>query len=455
MKMQLISIVLSIACLAGLLYQVTLIMNEYFKYSTSSSVTLIQSDVYHLPSMSVCFKFNEIFDHDNFNRKYNLSVSRAANKSGLGIEQLATIGDIFQFTPQVDSMIFACEYRDSITLKYHSYMPWDAIGITPCYKHFILQKYLISTQVCYKITLRPALNQSYSRGTAYFTPSDRGDIFFFFSNIDKKSNFDTVTIVMHPTDNYPWHEFSLSQTLRRGYNPITNKTIVNLFGSQSHSIVLKKLTPPYETRCQDYQKINFRDAQHCLSECIGLKLEKTFRKVSPSRLYFKKNDLKLMTNDDVATKHFNRTYQSISSNCKKICPPNDCTFTSTHTQSKEEDFVGFGVYATLPDRPSFMISYTEIVLFLDTIAFFFSVIGLWSGLYVYGILSSFVTMKTVKKEGATLTHQTKPRVNVRYQKSVLRDRSFERRMNVIISRLMSQETKIDHMIRLVNLVYET
>lgn len=74
---------------------------------------------YALPSLSSCFRHNELFKYEEFNKKYNTSAllnytdRLASYQNGLILHKMVTIDDILNFTPRVDEIIDSCEIRNS------------------------------------------------------------------------------------------------------------------------------------------------------------------------------------------------------------------------------------------------------------------------------------------------------------------------------------------------------
>ena len=127
-KLQLLSILYIGVCLLGLLYQVFLVLSEFFKYGVSSSINLATPNDYKIPSLSSCFRFEEIFNYDEFNAKYvsnpfilNLSDPLAVYFAGIKLPRRVTIRDIYEFTPTAKSMIDTCEIRDAETYQYKGF----------------------------------------------------------------------------------------------------------------------------------------------------------------------------------------------------------------------------------------------------------------------------------------------------------------------------------------------
>lgn len=383
MKRKLFSLAYYMLCLAGFLYQVSLICHEYFKYEVSSSTILSQANDYNLPAISTCFEFPEIFNFTAFNTKYNMnfvyntSDRETWDDSGVEIQKIATVNDVYEFTPEAENVCKSVNVRNASTFSYEHH------NSSQCYENFMIEKFLISTLVCYKINLKITLNEKYTdynRGNAYFTPNSYGDILFLFFNEEKFAHFDYIINVMHPVNNYPWFEFSLTQLLTRSHNVSIGISALNIFNSKSFSISINKLKYPYITKCQEYNMKGYRDSYHCISECMNKYVPKYFGKASLSYHYFEGENLKVLSREDFASKSFNESYRKILNICEDSCPMNDCHFTATYTSTIGESFTSPGIGISLPDKPSFVINFSITVLFIDTINFIGSAFGVWFGI---------------------------------------------------------------------------
>ena len=376
-------------CVSGLVYQSYFVTEEYFKYGVRSSTTLTQSNDYILPSLTTCFEIHEVFNYEQFNLKYNSSYiyndsdPEAAYEAGLELQTLITPNDVLKFTPSVNDFINECEIRNSSNFRYHYYKKED------CYKHFDLKKFTISSVVCYIVTLNPingTIKHIYNRETSYFTPCDQGELYFIFLNRTLFNHFDIITNIMHPSDKYPWEEFTLSQLRARGYDGKKKEAKDNLFGSKSSSITVRRQPPPYQTMCRNYSRTNeFQNSKHCLLKCIHNRIEDAFDRASLINHYFNGSNLKLMSNVDVDKDDFAPKYLRILNLCNDRCPPTDCVFESTFTTTQGIGYSFPGMYVMLPDRPSFVIKYTVGVLFAETVALLCSVFGFWFGFSIYGM----------------------------------------------------------------------
>lgn len=384
-------------CIIGLLYQSFLICDEYLSYSVTSSMTLTQQNVYKLPSLSMCFAIHEIFDYQNFNHdhNYNLSVNQSditsSYISGLELLPFLTVSDVLKYTPLIDELFRDCEIRNSSNFQYRFFKS------KKCYEWFHIEKYLVSTRLCYKITLRstpstdfsrkPTENIYYSLDKTCLTPADFGDIYFLFLNESNFGHFNYFYGSMHPTNSYPWIELALSQLRTRSYEPI-NGAIDDMFQMVSRSITTTKLPPPYITACQSYStRTNgkrYRDSAHCFFDCITRKVTKIFGKASLANHWFEGNDMKLLTFEDFTDYDFNIKYGKILSDCQKLCPSNDCENIITYTVTYNAAHVSPVAYVSFPNQPSFFIDYGIKIKLLDTIIFILSCCGFWFGFSFYG-----------------------------------------------------------------------
>lgn len=387
--MKFFSLLFFLFCLLGLCYQSYLIISEYVKYDVSTTISLNQKSKYIPPSLSTCFKIYEIFDYKSFKSAsfvFNDTNIESVYRTGIKSLKFLTIDDIFRYTPPVMEIVKWCEIRNASTFAYHEYGP------TECYEKFDIEKYVIASLVCYKLTLKQVSigtsASDYSKESTFFSPSDNGDIFYFILNQSAFLRYHKIVNVMHPIDNYPFYEFPLSQMRDRGYYKKNENNRINLFGSKSSTVTINKIPPPYVTMCQRYRtrysktmgRLYYcRDSQHCLLSCITEGIESQFDRASLTNHYFTGINLRMFTNEDFCKKSISAAYADILRECYNACPENDCQYVSTYTTTIGIQFEHSGIYVMLPDRPSFIIEYGKKVTFLDTFNFICGCVGVWFG----------------------------------------------------------------------------
>lgn len=453
LKMKLLYVLYVILCVTGLFYQIYLVLSDYFKYGVSTSIIVSHTHNYTLPSLTTCFRFSEIFNYDMFNQKYksnfvfNYSDKGTAYLSGLEIQKLVTVDDVYQFTPAAHHMIDGCEIRNASNLKYHYY------DSSICKDYFRVEKFIITQLTCYKMTIKSSSNIIYSKENAYFIPADLGFLFFVYFNHTAFEKFDIIVNVIHPSDNYPWVEFPLTQRRARVYNAITGKSVMNMFESKSNSIRIFKLLPPYETSCQDYRSENretrYRDSQHCLLKCITDKVRIKFDRASLTNHYFRGVNMKLLSRNDISDPSFAAKYNDILFNCHELCPDNDCTYTLTYTNTVPVPYSAPGVFVALPDKPSFTIKYGEKVKFLETINFICSSLGIWFG-FSFLAINPFHKIRTNNHR-----HKNNSPCKVNYNSEYDRIDEELLYLNIVVENLVKHNSKLmNQLIILKNFVYK-
>ena len=238
-------------CLIGLCYQLYLICSDHLEYNVTSSIKLLGNNRYKLTSLSTCFKFQELFDYNSYNREYNSNIvvdysnTISMYESGLKLQSIVTVNEVMKFTPSVDHVMSNCEIRNSSNFKYHYYDKAD------CYDWFNVEKYFLMTEVCYKFTLKTN-DPLYTLASTFLTPTDIGDLIFIFINETAFDHFNEIRNIMHPAFTYPTIEVPLSRLRIRSYNPVNGSTN-NIFQVQPSFINTTLLPPPYVTECQDYK----------------------------------------------------------------------------------------------------------------------------------------------------------------------------------------------------------
>ena len=113
---------------------------------------------------------------------------------------------------------------------------------------------------------------------------------------------------------------------------------------------------------------------------------KIFRKASLTKHYFAPGvNLTMLTSDDYSNTSFAEKYSKIMAQCKEACPDNDCAYVATSTTTAAIKFQDLGFSIALPNQASFTIHYEIKIIFLDTLNFIGSSLGLWFGFSIFGI----------------------------------------------------------------------
>ena len=167
----------------------------------------MRANDYVLPAISTCLEYLEAFDYETYNLKhgtnftFNYTNRESMDYSSVKLQPLISVKDAYEYTPNADIICDWNFVRNSSSFQYHEYKKM-------CTKYFNIEKFIISTLVCYKISLKSDIDirnenidianrnkyignsrdNIYNIETTYFTLADHGSIIAWFFN-ESQSTF--------------------------------------------------------------------------------------------------------------------------------------------------------------------------------------------------------------------------------------------------------------------------
>ena len=113
MVTKLLSSIFIMACSMGFTYQVNALATIYFKYDTSTELTIDTPSKLIVPDLTICIRYVDIFDFTKYNDGHNTSyeVNLVDNEVIDQLETLFRLDEIFNYTPAVDDMFSSCVVR--------------------------------------------------------------------------------------------------------------------------------------------------------------------------------------------------------------------------------------------------------------------------------------------------------------------------------------------------------
>lgn len=141
----------SAACILGLCIQLSYISSRYFKYYSKTTLVVNLIDDIKFPSLSTCFKFNDIIDIDDISINTGLSLKRWTHLNYSSSEfhhatSRFTVSDWFKYTPTIDHVFnepIGCRIR--YPGKYAA-KPYNS---STCSKFFKISKNIYGDVMCY------------------------------------------------------------------------------------------------------------------------------------------------------------------------------------------------------------------------------------------------------------------------------------------------------------------
>ena len=224
-------------CLTGLLYQLAMIADRYFKFQTRSEVKLSIPNEISTPQVSSCWFLQDIMKGKGF--KSELDYYEQLNEM--------SIKEIFESTPPIDHIL---NEKQACTIRF----PHQLVTRKPhpnrmeCMKMFTVEKYIQRDLICYKFELIAIDPRKKLSITEYsLSPQAAGLIYRLWMNNSIFRTIDSFAIFTHSKTTSDLHDSMFSRTL--WYKTDLESKVSDITYSR---VTLKRLESPYDTACRNF-----------------------------------------------------------------------------------------------------------------------------------------------------------------------------------------------------------
>lgn len=359
-------------CVIGCSYQLTSIIESYFRYHQTSVSKYFIPQHLKPPTTSFCVPYIDILDIKNMKLRNGIEISKLSKSNQMEIlSNILTIRNIFDMTPNSKDLIASCRIRKHNTLM-------EPLSSEGCYLNFQIQKYFSSNFMCYSI--HP--HQSEISFLSYTSSVDSpGLIYQIEINATLFGNVSSVKIVISDSI-VPLVSAHLARTyIGRHFYSILSKTTLDIIYTK---YISKILGFPYDNRpCS-----NVLREGNCFTRCTTNLSIESFGKLPPNYVtneniakYVKSlpiSEYKKYTNMDMRLSH-------IWNKCDGACVW-DCTDTYTVTSVLAGVGEHFSLKILSPNTPFLDIVSHPSVTRLDLIVYVTSALGCWFGLAIIDLV---------------------------------------------------------------------
>ena len=388
-----------------LVYQLSSVSNEYFKYETETDVVYSEPTLVSMPGVTICFDTHSIIKKTFLDEKY-------PNKSIIGsaLSHVISVSDIFEITPSNMSIILNCRYKTKDSFQLHSNNREE------CYKFYQVMKFQKLHKLCYDIRARsfllypliivkegleePGTFESFTFNidlfqnvTSFFVAihshdvTPRGSNLFpsYVSRIGAEyivTSSSNRSSVVNTTTTYGEQDFKIEKTV------ITSRLLLNKFKFAFNIFYNLYQLPPYPPNCFDYvtnKHSKYRSQDSCKDACLQQNLRNMSDRV-PDNSLIREEDIKLGIIDGsksvFSSKDYSNTtlinlFKKYRDFCSSICQK-DCMdkFYETYNMDSEtsDDFIiTIFPYKALP----FYTYYNPKLFFSQFLIQFLSCFGIW------------------------------------------------------------------------------
>ena len=369
-------------------YQVVEISRTFFTYDVQTANSFYVPSKIKTPGLSVCFRYGDIIDYDQVNKKYpeaNLSYEAGLENDFESLQNTLTINDIFDMTPSDPFVLIFCAIRFK-----GSYFLKDYHGSDECHKVYdTVTKYYVMRNICYKFnftkrysSLEVAFDQvAYS----YDYP---GLMFQISLNVTSFRRAEHFRALVHDEHQDPTGSLGLAEPIRRLYNQETQEGEFNNFLIDFYESFVERLEAPYKTKCRTYirhrtgQRISQKD---CLNLCISRQTQDYFNKVMFNQVERYGKDMGHVTRRLLENSTVNDIFEDFQSRCVKICSQIPCIeeMSITRIDVLPTDPIGLDFRVLSPMHMYYKTIYEPCLNLMSYFVYCSSCTALWFGLALW------------------------------------------------------------------------
>ena len=368
------SVIFSLLCLSGFLFQAQQVSELYFQFITTSKTELEIREVDYYQTILYCPRSVEILNksHKEFGNTQNLSLTLEQVENELSN---LTVKDILELTPPAKTLMKQCVLRQGIMS-----IP-EVMDEEDCDAFFNVSKTVIGERVCY--TIIPKIGSNYSVGAVASSK--------YYTNI-------VYTIVVNRNILASKFAFFISSTAnqRRKNDPLDSRPyqakVLNhrtltqsSFAIYGESTEIHRLPPPFDTKCTPGHR-----REKCYEKCLNQQLA-LINRLSWSAFHRKKLDMKILTAEDLRNNSLSQFINKAFLECQTLCKtPTDCytQFSRTSIQEFHTPYISH-FSSMLPSLPHVSLYAVPFVNLIEYIVQLGSCFGMWFGLSIF----SFNPMK--------------------------------------------------------------
>lgn len=370
-----LSIVFSLLCFTGMIFQSAYILKLYFEYKTNLEMRIGIPAKVKIHSMSFCVPLYILADvPDNTFDRFHL------------YEQL-THSQLLDKTPAAEDFIIGANFRKAI-LDYQFYNK----SMIPTI--FNISKFSIAESVCYRI--QPLHELTFDVKEISTTPY--GFLNIFTVKVNRSWPFEKIRAfmaILHSPEKYPRDAFGAGAATTRvpaisksteTVAPNPPATINNWSRLDPQTITTSLLEPPYETNCFNYSKMQFESQTECIHTCILNRSLLALSRVPYSVVVTHPYDLRFFSSVDYRNATKRKIYENIARICKHdICSRPACESVLTMTRTQLHIGRNFSLTHSSIISSWTFIKHRPFLSLVEAITYVMGIIGTYTGLTVLSL----------------------------------------------------------------------
>lgn len=246
-----------LVCAAGLLWQLTSVIDLYFQYRVTTSTFIFRPEAVNPLGVTLCVNWRTVFDYKRANRDLNRNITKDSYGYANIYWHNMEVPYVFKYTPRTDEVLDKFNYKT----KNKSHPMHYAANISD---HVDVQKFFVRKFVCYTIVVKGD-EPLYSREIAVTNNYEYEVKRFTFHR--QLENANEIKIILGPIDHLPYKGLGSTPAIDRRLIS-SSATDLNRFRSRHLTISATSMPSPYDTDCRDFKKDGFHDRYHCIDDCI-------------------------------------------------------------------------------------------------------------------------------------------------------------------------------------------
>ena len=362
-------------CASVLLWQLTTVINKYFRYKVTTSTHVFTPDVIKPYAMTACV--NDGVDFKQMNRDLNTTYKSGRLTGLIGLPNVS-VRKWFDYTPSNETVLGGIWYKS----KEQS----EPIHVSKNVRdHVDILKFFTKTFVCYKMVVKKSQQLSYRDiSVSNFNEFQVNKLVFNTST----ENATSIKFMISPINHLPNKELIGTTYIPRDLKE-DNGTVIadtNWYISNHMTIDKEALPSPYETNCINYKNLGFHGRDHCIDECVSSRVWTTFRKVSFMSPVTEPSDAFPFTRVSLQDQEVFAKFSKIQDDCQvnqcrnRGC--NDAQIVTTTVSKSYGDDRQFSWDHKAVSQISFRITSSASLSFVEFIIYILGSISTWTGLSI-------------------------------------------------------------------------
>lgn len=385
----------------GLVYQVSVISDLYFRYETKTAIIQSISGPIPPPSLCFCIRYTDLIHGEKGMKRAATLEERFYYQSKL------TVKEIFELTPAANESVIWCTHRTNDSI--HSFVNQET---EQCNLLFNVSKFYTQDLICYNVEplVKTPLLLDRVAHSLYFS-----HMMFGVRFSKKFKGADKIHIISF-YGQFPWfgRNYASLTTRLADFHKMTfknNKYYVSFLWSKHYL-----LPAPYDTNCS---LIPIHESSECRKFCM---IEHLIRKnkVPSSEFITEPIDLPHVNYHDLNDSLTRAFILRAETECSSRCDSNPCytditsTFMDANTEQEIKDQL-ITIWARIPLSPVISVVSSEALSLVEYLVYIGGCCGTWIGLSVMSFnpfhykYYKCIMNRTKKRSG-----EEKPGLRVRY-----------------------------------------